>query len=250
MLAVGPLNQELLIPRIADELQVPRDDPDQKRPIEMRGAFDSTGVHVEGLAGFRKDRRIKGFFVTFPEDGAAGMIHLHAEEAVYIKSDVPNESGWMLYNVVTELAEPLPEQLQARGPKRYFLKLRDVDFDSLTKGSAVYALASTAKLQEVLSTPDQRRQPAVAVLFHMRFTRPLVGLVLVVLGLAIILKDQNRHVLVSSGLCLLMCVIYYCAVYGCKYLGEKDFLTAPLAAWLPVILFGPLAFVQFDSVHT
>ena len=90
MLAIGPLNQELLIPRIADELQVPRDDPDQQRPIEMRGAFDSTGVHVEGFAGFRKDRRVKNFFVTFPESGTAGMLHLHAEEAVYAKSAVPN----------------------------------------------------------------------------------------------------------------------------------------------------------------
>ncbi|CAN5168499.1 LPS export ABC transporter permease LptG [soil metagenome] len=250
MLAFGPLNQEMLIPRIADELQVPRDDPDQQRPIEMRGAYDSSGVHVEGLAGFRKDKRIKGFFVTFPESGAAGMVHLHAEEAVFVKSDVPNESGWMLYNVLPELSEPLPEQLEARGPRRFFLKLKDIDFDSMTRGSSVYALASTTKLQDVLAMPDQRRQPAVAVLFHMRFVRPLIGVVLVVLGLAIILRDQNRHVLVSSGLCLVMCAIYYGAVYGCKYLGENDLLSAPLAAWLPVIVFGPIAVVQFDSMQT
>jgi lipopolysaccharide export system permease protein len=39
-------------------------------------------------------------------------------------------------------------------------------------------------------------------------------------------------------------------VIACKYLGDQDVLPAPLAAWLPLILFGPPALVAFDSVHT
>jgi lipopolysaccharide export system permease protein len=250
MLALGPLNQELLIPQFADELQVPRDDPNQERPTEMRGAYDSTGAHIEGIFGFRRERRIRSFFVTFPEDGAAGMIHLQAEEAIYIESDGVSPGGWLMYNVTPELAEPLPEQLESRGPRRYFLRVRDVDFDSLTRGSTLHSLASTARLHEVLQKPDQRRLASVAVLFHMRFTRPLVGVVLVLLGLSILLKDHNRHVLVSSAMCLLMCVIFYGVVLACKYLGEKDLISAPLAAWLPVIIFGPFALAQFDSMQT
>jgi lipopolysaccharide export system permease protein len=251
LLALGPLNQELLIPSIADELQIPRDDPQQERPIEMRGGYDPSGVHLEGFAGFRRDRRIKGFSVTFPENGSAGMAHLFAEEAQYVTSGPGGESGWMLYNTTPEtLPDPLPEQLQPLGPRRYFLNVKIIDFDSLTRGSSIYPLASTAKLNEILNSPDTRRLAPVAVIFHMRFTRPLVGITMVVLGLAIILRDQNRHVLVSAGLCLVMGTVYYALVYGCKYMGENDFLAAPLAAWLPVMIVGPIAIVQYDAMHT
>lgn len=247
MLALGPLNQELVIPQVADELQVPRDDPQQQRPIEMRGAYDPSGVHVEGFSGYRRDLRIKGFSVTFPETGSAGMAHVQAEEAVYS----PGEGGWYLYNTTPDaLPDPQPEQLKSLGPRRYFLSVKMVDFDSLSRSSSLYSLASTAKLKEILNSPDTRRMAPVAVIFHMRFTRPFVGLVMVLMGLSIILKDQNRHVLVSSGLCLLMCSIFYGIVYGCKYLGEQDVLAAPLAAWLPIILFGPVAIVQYDAMQT
>ena len=46
----------------------------------------------------------------------------------------------------------------------------------------------------------------MAVMFHMRLTRPLLGLILVVMGLSIILRDQNRNVFISAGLCLLLCL--------------------------------------------
>jgi lipopolysaccharide export system permease protein len=39
-------------------------------------------------------------------------------------------------------------------------------------------------------------------------------------------------------------------VLGCKFLGDNGFVTAPLAAWLPVLIFGPLTVVSFDSIHT
>src|SRR5438105_159466 len=83
-LSFGPLNQELVIPRIADQLMTPKDDPDGAKAQSIMGAFDRDGVHVEGVAGFRKDRRVKYFYVTFPESPRTGMVHLMAEDAVYI----------------------------------------------------------------------------------------------------------------------------------------------------------------------
>src|SRR5688572_19807624 len=39
-LALGPLNQELIIPNIADKLSVQRDDPEGAKAVVMLGAFD------------------------------------------------------------------------------------------------------------------------------------------------------------------------------------------------------------------
>ena len=35
-----------------------------------------------------------------------------------------------------------------------------------------------------------------------------------------------------------------------KFLGDHDLIAPALAAWLPVLIFGPPAFVMFDSMHT
>src|SRR5262249_7237267 len=45
-LCLSPLNQEFLIPEVADELMVARDDPEGAKAQVLMGAFDSeTGVH-------------------------------------------------------------------------------------------------------------------------------------------------------------------------------------------------------------
>ena len=90
----------------------------------------------------------------------------------------------------------------------------------------------------------------MAVLFHSRLTRPLLGMVLVLLGLSVILRDQNRNVIISSGLCLVLCGVFFAASYACKMLGDNEYLNPALAAWLPVLTFGPFAVVMFDAVHT
>ncbi len=236
VLALGPLNQELLIPKLSDELQ---------------GAYDSTGLHIEGTAGYRKDLKVNKFFVNFAENANASVTDIQAEEAVYSPATHDRQAGWTLFNTKPEvIPDPLPANLTPLGPRKYFLVTREVDFDSLTRGSKWYSYASTTKLKHILSRPDPRRMAPVAVLFHMRYTRPLVGFLMVMVSLTIILRDHNRHVLVSAGTCLVMTAIFYAAVYGCKYLGEHDLLSAPLAAWLPAILFGGYAMASYDAIQT
>jgi len=251
-LTLGPLNQEFVIPRIADYLSTARDDPDQKKPIQVRGTYELGGLHVEGVAAFRNEQKIYWFFITFPENGPTGMLHLSAKEARYVPRGAEERSGgWMLFNTEPWVIEgPMPPNLTMISPGQFFLRSEEIDFDAVTRGSNWYLYASTPELRRVLAKPDARRQAAVAVVFHMRMTRPLIGALLVLLGLSIILRDQNRNVFISAGLCLIMCAVFFMAVYGCKFLGENDYLSPPLAAWLPVMLFGPLSVALFDSIHT
>ncbi|MGL6096829.1 MAG: LptF/LptG family permease, partial [Fimbriiglobus sp.] len=159
--------------------------------------------------------------------------------------------GWMLFNTEPNvLDDPLPPRLTRVSPGQFFLKAPDIDFDTVTRGARWYLFASTPKLRELLAKPDSRRQSAVAVVFHMRLTRPIVGALLVLLGLAVILRDQNRNVFISAGMCLAMCAIFYAGVYGFKFMGENDIISPALAAWMPVLIFGPLAVSLFDAIHT
>lgn len=257
-LSLGVLNQELVIPRIAGQLVRTKDDPDGSKAQTLTGAYDPvTGVHIEGVLGIPKDREVVMFFATFPDGGPGGMFHLTADRGFYRPADGSEFSGgWELRlkpdaeGRVWQPPDKLPVYLKPMGYGRYFLAVKDVDYDVVTRGGAWFLYASTAELRELLARPDPRRQAKVAVLFHTRLTRPLVGAVLVLLGLGVILRNPNRHVFISAGLCLAFAATFYLLVLGCKYLGDNNLVAAPLAAWLPVLLFGPATLVQFDAIHT
>jgi lipopolysaccharide export system permease protein len=248
----APLNQEFLIPEIADELMTARDDQEGSKAQVLMGAFDTSGVHLEGERGFRRDKRIELFYATFPETSPSGMVHLCASEAIYIPpGDGPLTGGWMLTNTTPDsFTGPPPTNLTVLGTGRCFLKVESADFDTVSRGGTWYVFASTSRLREMLTGAEPRRQVKMAVQFHTRITRPFVGCLLVLLGVSVILWNPNRHVILSSGLCLIIGVGFYACVLGCKALGDADYITPPLAAWLPVMVYGPLALVAFDAIHT
>jgi lipopolysaccharide export system permease protein len=242
MIGLGVANQELVIPRYASGLQASRDDYLDDKLLFVQGAFEPNLVHLE----------VRPFFVTLPEAMTGGLVHLSAKRASYQPPEEGGDrkGGWLLADTTPATLDPCPPVLEPIEPGKYFLRVQEVDFDALTRPKAWYMFASTARLREALGRPDGRRQPAMAVLFHMRLTRPALGLLLVVMGLSLILRDPNRNVFIGVGLCLALCALFFGAVFTCRQLGELELLSPALAAWGPVLIFGPLTFALFDAIHT
>lgn len=255
VLALSVANQELVIPRVASFLIADRDDPWGHKDMPVQGAYEPNGIHIEGVAASRKEMLIKQFHCTIPATVASGLIHLTAKQAHYLpaQESQPLTGGWLLTETQQSGLENgnLPSVLEMLDPGKYFLHTQEVDFDMVTRPPRTwYNYASTARLLEELNKPDSNRMAAIAVLFHMRLTRPILGILLVFLGLSVILRDQNRNVFISAGMCLIMCALFFGACFACKHLGDHNYLAPALAAWLPVLVFGPLAFVLFDAIHT
>lgn len=251
-IALAPLNQEFLIPEVADELMTSRDDPEGAKAQIMMGAYDTSGVHIEGGSGIWKDKRIDQFYATFPENSPSGMMHLTAASAIYVPpGDGPETGGWMLTNTNPEsFIGPVPPNVTYLGPGRCFLKVDNADYVTVNRGGTWYMYASTPHLRELLSGVEPRRQVKMAVLFHTRITRPIIGILLVTLGVAIILWNPYRHIILSSALCMGLGVGYYMFVLGFKAMGDADYISPPLAAWFPVLIYGPMAIVSFDMMHS
>jgi lipopolysaccharide export system permease protein len=252
-LGLGIANQELIIPRIAPMLVRQRNDMDGVGETFAQASYDSTGIHVEGHKARRKDQTVSLFFCTIPDAQGNGLVHLSAKEAQYIPpGSGPYTGGWLLTDTtppsLTEWDNPKLARMIDHG--RWFVYTRDINFETITRNGTWYMLFSTQRLHELLNNSDARRLEAMAVLFHMRLTRPIVGFLLVVMGLSVILRDPNRNVFVSTGYCLVLCALFFGVVYGCKFLGDHEYFAPALAAWLPVIIFGPTAFVMFDAIHT
>jgi lipopolysaccharide export system permease protein len=252
MMFLSVLNQELVIPGVGDRMTRDRSDPAGQKEMTVHGAFESNLIHIHGDRATRHKMVVKKFYCTIPENvtESGTLIHITAREARYHPSGEPHKGRWELLGCEERDVPNIPGVLEATDAGRYFLHTRSVDFDALTRDQRWYLLAPTWLLYRELQRPESTRLAAMAVLFHTRLTRPLLGMVLVLLGLSVILRDQNRNVFISSGQCLVLCGLFFAATYACKMLGDNEYLNPALAAWLPVIVFGPFAVAMFDAVHT
>jgi lipopolysaccharide export system permease protein len=255
MLGLCVVNQELIIPNIGLRMMNDKDDPNGEKPTVVQGANEPAyEINIEGeIALPREGMVVRPMSVVIPETLAGELIHLHAEEGWYIPpGEGPRRGGWLL----TKTSPPelkdwtRPDILEMIDPGKYFLYTNEVDFTMVTRARNWYTVASTLRLHQELSRPDSTRLAAMAVLFHMRLTRPFVGMILVLCGLSIILRDQNRNVFLSAGMCLALCALFFAAQFTCRSLGDNEYFSPALAAWLPVLFFGPLAVALFDAVHT
>ncbi len=256
MLSLTILNQELVIPAVGPRLNFQRDDPSGEKEMEIKGAYEPNGIQIFGKSASRRGSVVRQFECEIPTVLAGRQLHIAAAEAHYVPpGNGPRSGGWELRNTQPaeiDLWDNAPLEQIDHG--KFFLKVSKVTFEALTRHHNSYMLVSTFQLYQDLQSPDPTRQMTLdrkkAVLFHTRMARPLLGMVLVLLGLSVILRDQNRNVFVSAGMCLVLCGVFFACTFICKYLGDSNLLSPPLAAWLPLLIFGPLALVKFEAVHT
>jgi lipopolysaccharide export LptBFGC system permease protein LptF len=105
---------------------------------------------------------------------------------------------------------------------------------------------STSALADLIALGRVRNEPAARLAFHSRVTLPIDNIIMLLLGLPFILS-RERNIKASAALCLLVTASFLVFVYLCQYTLEG---TPLLAAWLPVLIFGPLSVVMLDSVKT
>lgn len=253
-LGLSVANQELILPQIDSYLVENRGDADGDRETMVKAAFDGNSILVSGRTAYKKELLVKDFTVVISQKLGEGIVQLQAKEARYVPpvEDRPRTGGWKLTRTTPPELEPRLkiDGLEMIVPGEYFLKTKYVDFDVVTRSKSWFNFIPTYRLMQYLGQINSTQLASVATVFHMRLTRPLLGIILVFMGLSVILRDQNRNVFISAGLCLALCGIFFGVLFACKYLGDYEHLSPALAAWLPVLGFGPLSFVMFDAVHT
>ncbi len=248
MLGLSILNQEFVLPHVDSYMAETKDFKGDKEQT-VQGGYEPNGIHISGRSAIKKDLMVHGFTCVFPPQlGRDSLTTLQAKDARYL----PDKKAWLL----TETMPPVIENwsrtdlLEMKTPGTYFLHTSDIDFESMIRPRAWFMYCSTLNLLRELAKAHSSQVAGVAVVFHMRLTRPLLGMLLVFMGLSIILRDQNRNIFFSTGLCVALCALFFITVFLCKHLGDNEYLSPALAAWFPVVFFGPLSFVMFDAVHT
>ena len=84
--------------------------------------------------------------------------------------------------------------------------------------------------------------------YHIVF--PLANVILLLVGLPLLMRYERSRGPEGLAMGCLVCVFYFAADFVCRNLGLGGNLDPTLASWLPLLFFGSLGLVLFDSMRT
>jgi lipopolysaccharide export system permease protein len=212
-------------------------------------------------------KEIRGIMVTsyFPMEETPGHhipAHLLRARQGRWQRDADGRERWVLSD--GQVTFYLPDRTPAPRPPLRFaedgLRLRrpgeapqgegelvtDLEPHQIRKQSEELGYYSTAELARLV-----RETPAsdeLAASYHRRFASPAAIVVLLLLGLPFALRGYGSSTFRSIGVGIFLCFGYYVVDAACLYLGTGGTLPPVAAAWLPVLVFGPVGFYLLDSV--
>jgi lipopolysaccharide export system permease protein len=269
------LNQELIMPRYADELQKSHDD-DGVRKVHVSGRYDSNGLLIHGGEADRNARTVFQFNATLPVPVFGTIRELEAKQARYIPEGDPKApltGGWLLRGarlnppVEADALKDKDNRLLVRldtlagfpppvgdltdlGGESYFLRT-DMKFEAVTRNRQWYQFAPTLELVRGLTDPaNAPERMEIAVFLHARILRPLSSLALMMLSLPLVLGGYGRNMFINLGLSLGTSALFYGLAFMCQYLGNNGAVSPELAAWAPLVGFGTLAVARWDTIRT
>jgi lipopolysaccharide export system permease protein len=124
-----------------------------------------------------------------------------------------------------------------------------LSFEFLSAGANWRDFAATSEMIRELRAPSTDLGNDVRVAIHTRFMQPFLDTTLLFLGLPFVVTRTNRNPFLAIGLCLAVVTVFMVVVLGCQSLGSSGWLQPALAAWLPLLLFAPLAAGMSDSLR-
>jgi lipopolysaccharide export system permease protein len=253
---LGALNQEFLLPGLANRIVRSPSDPHGRKPRPVNQVLlDTAGRQVTADKYLPAEQTMLKVHIDGPPPAGAtsrpaSVAHVFAEEARWD----PVCRAWRLSHGWTEPRDPQTGALLPRepfGPGRptpsllFSTSIRPGDVD---KPAAIIPMASRGELLDRLRVrPDQ---PRLRVELHGRLVGPLHAVILLLLGLPLVLLQESRSVIVGIMISVVICLTYLGVQFVSEQLGSTGTLSPVLAVWLPIFVFGPVAAILFDSVKT
>ena len=117
-----------------------------------------------------------------------------------------------------------------------------VTFEQLTVGGAWRQYLSSFELITGLRGETIEPGADVRLAIHARVVQPLLDLSLVLLGIPLVLSRGGRNIFLAAGLGGLLVGAMMIVTLVCHAVGSNYLLDATLAAWLPLLIFGPVAY--------
>lgn len=255
------VNQELLIPRLADRLQVNRGQAKATiQRVEIARDFVSE-ITVTGRKLDLPERRIEDAEFMLP---VGRVVHepvtLRASQAIHFPARGERPAGWLLKNAspsfddinLTGRGRTLVHS-DTRNPESHDLfVVTDVTLDQLHGRGTSSKFLSTADILQRIRNPafGLASIRGLTERLHERLTRPLGILLFALIVVPLTMKKESRGLIANMALATLVMGALFGVAQASMGLGRINVIPLALAAWVPIALAGTFAVGLAGRVQT
>ena len=257
-------NRELLLPNYRDSLsfKAKKVFADGEEPISLQKDYmnqvslDGDGLDVKTNLIHRPNFRLDGDYPGFGEI-------LVADTAQWLEADTKHDAGYLLNDVEFPVAI---DELESVGLEDRVILFTPKDFPWLQKGQCFFATAvhpellrdnkeaksraSVAALISRMRNPAIFNPPSLEVMLHERMVRVPLDFGLILLGLPIVINRHGRALFFMVGVAMFTVLGFFVVKTIGTTLGSNGIWLSPsMAAWLPLIVVAPIAYVRYRESH-
>ena len=277
-LIIQPINQEVIIPRIAPKLSVEREDvaAGARQAFPVRGMPDGRGgiFDIVRYNPSHEGQLAWAETVTIIEREGTLIRSIAAGRATYNEA----QGGWDLEDVTWfENTAPsrddtfgaMPTTAGAGSSSEHFdtrfwptdITPAEVElFHSaglgVGAGGSYYDLLSLSQMNQLLQQPDRYNVVSLLRAKHTRLAGHVMNVILILLAIPCVLTRAPGQLKRAAGKTVVLVGGAMASIFLAQMLG-KDAPTPKLAgvwpqivAWLPVLSYGPTSFVLLDRMKT
>lgn len=250
------VDTEVIIPSIAHKLARRHDDARGLRTFDIYFLRDRNGDLLSARQYNPAERVLTRMLVLQRDARGALTAVIEAERAEWEPPNAGHSQGrWrlergLMHRRVVKAGSTLDPQDEIQNELvDYYESDLDPDAIEMRQASGWIKFLSSRQLTQVGKHLQGEAANRVRQAKHARFTTPLISLVMLLLGLPFILDRIPGNILVDGGKALAVCGVCFLLTFVVQNLGVSERFSA-LPAWLPILVFTPIAAALLDRMRT
>ena len=252
------IDQELIIPRLAQQLTYTHDYVPGQRRYRMWFASDSFG-HLISTPSYHEENQTMDhpFFVLRWKDPetqrwvVTGQVQAQSAQYDY------DRKGWILQDGRRLDFKVEDDRFAGNelGPVEFIQSDLDPVQVPLRHQKGFVSLLSSMQVENLIRSPGTRPTDLAELYLqkHVRITDPLINLIMLMVALPVLVCRDPRDMKSAIMTSFMITSACFITTFLCKLFATEVFfhqVRPELWAWLPVFIFLPIAFLQIDSMKT
>lgn len=250
------LDQEFLLPQVAPKLARQRGDVEGARAYGLWCVRDGENRLLSAQEFFPKQEAIRGLIIMeLNREGNSGA--QLGDVITANKASWDHERhGWHLYErgrriaVAEAIAGGITSDAEVKPVPLDFYACELTPEQLLARRNAQWVQFLSVRELNQLQRRSDVNQMQIAQVKHGRFTLPISNMILLLLGMSFFMNRLPESVLTQGAKALVTCATAFVVTFiGQQLVGSGSF-PPELPAWLPILIFAPVAAVLLDNVKT
>ncbi len=239
------INQELIIPRLAEELgKVAQTTFEEKEQSNILVEDEENHMLFRVWSLNMVEESLKSAYIIGKYENGKKKFTISAERGKWTDGN-----SWLLFNLVKHNYDESGNWIAPALQMDNYILETTLSPAQLSKVDINASLKSFKELREL-----RRKEPEndrYSVMYHTRMAYPLTNFILLFLGIPVVLgfERMSKNIFLRVGISILICCAFFVLAYVCANLGNMGILQPVMAAWLPVIVFGCLGLIMFEGMR-